>query len=166
MTTEELLLNLQDIQPPPELPWWLLPPSLWGALVMLLLLPLLLTWYRRRDERRRPGTDALAELDRIAARHASEADDAALVRSLAHWLKRVALQAYPDQGLESICGDRWLEFLDRSFDSSDFSQGHGVVFGDAVYRRTLETDPAALLALCRDWLRQVQPRLAQGRADC
>ncbi len=161
MTAEELLLNLQDIQPPPEPAWWLLPPFFWGLAGLLILLLLLRFWYRRRRDRRRSGSNALAALEQIAAQHGEHRDDALLVRSLAQWLKRVALQAYPGQGLESMCGRRWLDFLDQSLGGDSFSRGHGVVFGDAVYRRDPQTDADALLDLCRNWCQQVQPLLFQ-----
>ena len=159
MTAEELLQSLQDIQPPPEPAWWLLPPWLWVVIGLLLVAMLGWQGYRYRRDRRRPGSDALAALQQIAARHDTRRDDAALVRQLAQWLKRVALQAYPDQRLESMCGDRWLEFLDRSLGSDDFSRGHGNVFGDAVYQPDPRTDADALLVLCRNWFARVQPLL-------
>ena len=166
MTAEELLLNLQDIQPPPEPGWWLLPPVLWGLLLLLILLLPAWTWRSRRNARLRRLQTALAELERIAAQHATDHDDLQLIQSLADWLKRVALEAYPGQGLEPMHGERWLHFLDQSLGDSRFSQGHGAVFGDAVYCRHPQGDSEALLALCRGWLEQVQPRLSQGRARC
>ncbi len=164
MTAEELLQSLQDIQPPPEPAWWQLPPWLWAIVGLLLVAMLIWQGYRYRRDRRRPGSDALAALQQIAARHGAQRDDAALVRQLAEWLKRVALQAYPGQGLESMCGERWLEFLDRSLGSDDFSRGHGSVFGDAVYRRNPCADADALLALCRNWFARVQPLLLRRGA--
>ncbi len=166
MTADELLLNLQDIQPPPDPAWWLLPPGIWVLIALILISGIGWSWRRRRLDRNRHGASALMELDRIATRHAELQDDALLVRNLAYWLKRVALQAYPGQGLERMCGDRWLRFLDQSFGGNGFSRGQGMVFGDAVYRRHPEADTEALLALCRDWLKQVEPKLSRGRARC
>ncbi len=162
MTAEELLLDLQDIQPPPDPAWWLLPPLVWVVFGLLSGLVLLGLWYRRRRDRKRPGSDALAALEQIAARHQVQRDDVVLVRNLALWLKQVALQAYPGQGLESLCGRRWLEFLDQSLGDDDFSRGAGAVFGDAVYRRDPQIDAAAALDLCRSWFERVQPRLLRG----
>ncbi len=166
MGVDELLLNLQDIQPPPEPAWWLLPPATWFVLGILLLLATGSRWYRRRRARNWQGASARAELERIAARHVADRDDMLLVRSLAGWLKRVALQAFPGQGLERMCGQRWLRFLDHSAGNTHFSRGQGAVFGDAVYLRQVEVDSDALLGLCRKWLARVQPRLTRGRPGC
>ena len=161
MTREELLAQLKDIRSPIEPAWWLPAPGyLFLGLAVLVLLAILAIWlWRRRADRRL--ISAQRELRRIATEHAGESNTLELARALASWLKRVALQAYPEHRLESISGTAWLEFLDRSIGGVDFSRGPGRVFASDIYRRDpiSPSDARALLELCDSWLSGIGPRL-------
>ena len=154
MTRDELLAQLKDIRPPAEPAWWLPAPGhLVVALLLLVLVAIFAIWWLRRRADRRLIL-ARRELRRIAAGHAGEDDMLRLARALAPWLKRVALQAFPEQRLEAVTGSAWLEFLDRGVGGEQFSRGPGKVFGADIYR--LVTAPGedrdALLELCESWL--------------
>ena len=163
MTREELLAQLRDIRPPGEPAWWLPAPGhLALGLLALALLVLLAAWlWKRRADRRL--LRATRELRRIEARHAREPDSARLAYELSSWLKRVSLLAFPDERLQGLAGNGWLEFLDRSIGDRRFTGGAGRVFGGEVYRRNPELDAAGLLELCDQWLSRIAPRL-RGRA--
>ena len=161
MTREELLTQLKDIRSPEDPAWWLPAPGyLVVGCAVLVLLAILAFWlWRRRAERRL--VTARRELRRIAAEHVGENNALGLARALAPWLKRVALQAYPGQRLESVSGTAWLEFLDRSSGGSDFTRGPGRVFGSDIYRLGPASpgDSKALLELCDSWHGVIGPRL-------
>lgn len=161
MTREELLAQLKDIRSPLEPAWWLPAPGhLAGGLLLSILLAVVLIWLLRRRADRRL-IQARRELRRIASEHAAGRDTHALARVLAAWLKRIALQAFPEQRLESVTGAAWLEFLDRGIDGKRFSQGPGRVFGSDIYRPApvLRGDARTLLDLCDAWLTGIAPRL-------
>jgi hypothetical protein len=162
MTAEELLLQLKDIQPPPEPPWWLIAPAhllLGGAIIALLGAG----WYLRRLRRNgRLAKLAERELERIESAYLLDRDSCLLALNTSRWLKQVALLAYPSRQLESVCGEAWLEFLDQDISNRQFSRGSGRLFGGAVYAREIEADPAEILDLCERWLRGVKPRLQRG----
>lgn len=167
MTREDLLAQLQDIRPPLEPAWWLPAPGQ-QALGLLLLagLAILIIWLLRRRANRLL-IQARRELRRIEIEHAGTPDAAGLAVELAAWLKRVALQAFPEQRLESVTGDAWLEFLDRGVHGQRFSRGAGRVFGADIYRSrpgsgAAGCDGAELLALCERWLTGIAPRLRSG----
>lgn len=138
------------------------PVSLWphtpAAQVMILVLAASLiagTWWllrRRRANRYRRA--ALHELGAIEARLASE-PDADLSSALAALVRRTALAAFPREQVATLAGPAWLAFLDRTSDSSDFSQGPGQALEIAAYRHT----PAGaqrqhvLAGLVREWIR-------------
>lgn len=159
MSVDELLLALNDIQPPGEPPWWqmsiasisLIGVFLGGGLIAL-------SWWRRRRAQYLIDL-ARRELQAIRARHLQGGNQRELVVALAFWLKRVALIAFPERGIEALSGERWLAFLDRGAGFDRFSSGHGRVFGGAHYREQFELETEELLPLCEAWLQAIRPRL-------
>ena len=102
MSEEELLLQLRDIQAPPEPAWWLLAP---GHLAVLGLVILLLGggWLiLRRRRANRLAKLAEYELQLIKSDFHHHKDPRQLATRLSCWLKQVALQAYQYRG--GICG--------------------------------------------------------------
>ena len=165
MTTEELLLQLKDIQAPPEPAWWLIAPAhllLAGAIIALLGIG----WLLRRQRRAgRLAKLAEREFELIKSAYLRDQDRHLLALKASRWLKQVALLAYPTRQLESVCGEAWLEFLDQDLDDRQFRRGSGRLFGGAVYAREIEADPAEILDLCERWLSRIKPRLQQrGRS--
>lgn len=167
MTVDELLLELRDIAPPPEPPWYLLAPAEWFGLALGLSL-LAWIWYRRRQRRaRRLVVAAGAELDAIRRRHAAQPDSLALLRDLAEWLKRVALQAYPRREVAALSGESWLAFLDAAAGGNSFSRGSGQIFGASQYRPRADFDADEAFQVCERWLEAVAPRLrGRGQGRC
>lgn len=159
MTTEELLLQLRDIQPPPEPAWWLPAPAHLVGFAMLLLLTIF-AWLSVRQRRaNRLPLLAQRELREIERAYRQDQDARLLAINLSGWLKRLALQAFPAQRLQASSGDAWLEFLDHSLGDDRFSQGCGRIFGAAVYQPALAYDTEAVLELCEHWLQTIRPRL-------
>ena len=44
------------------------------------------------------------------------------------------MQAFPRDEIAQLSGDRWLEFLDRSGNTQDFSQGEGQLLPQLAYQ--------------------------------
>ena len=159
MTTEELLLQLRDIQPPPEPAWWLPAPAHLAAFAILSL-ALVSAWaLLRRRRANRLALLAQRELRRIELDYRQNRDERLLAIRLSAWLKRVALLAFPGQRLQSSSGGAWLEFLDHSLGDDRFSQGCGRLFAAAVYQPTPDFDADAVIELCAHWLGSIRPRL-------
>ena len=165
MTVEELLLQLQDIQPPPEPPWWLLAPVYWsviGSFAAIAVCTWVILRYRKAN---RLASLAERALKHISATYRRDQDSRNLAIELSKWLKQVSILAFPAQRLESLSGERWLEFLDDSIGNNSFSHGDGQVFGTMVYSKQVRPDADQLLALCNQWLTAVKPQLRQRSRD-
>ena len=161
MDTEQLLLQLKDIEPPPAPPWWLLAPGHGLAALVLLSIIVFAWWLFRRQRADRLVLLADLELDRIRRHQYSDQAPLQFAAALSRWLKRVALEAFPGQGLQAMHGDRWLQFLDQSLGEARFSQGCGRIFGEAMYQPQPEFDAEEVFALCKQWLQAVSPRLRE-----
>ena len=71
-------------------------------------------------------------------------------------LRRFALAYYPDQNIASLTGSDWLNFLDQSGKTQDFSRGAGRILIDAPYRAgQLENyNSDEFIPLIRKWINQ------------
>jgi hypothetical protein len=161
MTAEELLLQLKDIQPPPEPAWWLVAPAhlvLAGVIIALLGS----IWLLRRQRRAgRLAKLAEREFERIKSDYRRDRDRRLLALKVSRWLKQVALLAYPARQLEGACGEAWLGLLDQELAGHPFTRGSGRLFGGAVYGREIDADADEILDLCERWLEALKPLLQQ-----
>lgn len=165
MTAEQLLQQLQDIQPPPEPAWWLMAPA-HGIALGLLAAVAAAVWLLLRYRRANRLVDlATAALRDISSGYRRDQDSRRLALQLSRWLRQVSLLAFPDRQPAGLCGRDWLQFLDESLDSSAFSRGHGRIFGSQIYAQQCNPDAAELTALCEQWLNAVRPRLRRQGSD-
>ena len=167
MNPEELLLNLQDIQSPPEPGWWLLPPFVWYLLFAAVCGAIALWAYRRYRDRQRLTDLAARELLQIESAYTAHRDTRRLALDLSRWLRQVAIQAYPDARVGALTGSDWLAFLDQSAGMSQFCGGAGQVFSKAVFQPRNDIDADATIALCRHWLQRIRvPSHRPERVPC
>ena len=165
MTVEELLLQLKDIQPPPEPAWWLIAPARWVAIGLfggVAVCIWLMLRYRRAN---RLASLAEQALQSIGSSYGIDQDPRRFALELSKWLKQVSILAFPTRQPESLNGERWLKFLDESLGDDSFSNGKGKVFGNMIYSRQVNLDAAQLVELCEQWLSVVKPHLRQQGKD-
>jgi Domain of unknown function (DUF4381) len=150
-TTVDPVAGLIDIPLPPEVSLW---PATWPARIVLAALIVaavagIWQWlrYRRANRYRR---EALTELGKIAGTASQPT-----VAQLALLVRRTALAAFPREQVAPLAGEAWLGFLDRSFDSTEFSAGAGRLLASGPYAPVTpgEQQLAALVELTRQWIR-------------
>ena len=149
---DELLQQLRDIHSAPEPHWW--PPAI-GWWLLALLLGYSLFWLstngRRRWRRWRLRRMALGQLQHLFANSSSQE----LAAELSLLLRRLALSAYPREQVAGLHGEAWLNFLDRSGATDQFSRGPGRLLLDAPYREAADEFPAKVLQeLTEQWVRR------------
>lgn len=141
--------RLHDVISPPTAPWWPLPPG-WQILggvavvaIIVLLFRFFLRWQANRYRR-----EALRLLD------TGRISDSAL----GELLKRVALTAFGRERVASLNGPAWLEFLDHTGDTREFTSGSGRELEQLTYAPagSVTIDPAALKAAVKQWIRNHQ----------
>jgi hypothetical protein len=173
MTSAELLLQLRDIQPPPEPAWWLIAPGYFAITAFLIGLFIIAWLLRRRQRNDRLAKLASLELQSIRAEYRQNHDVNLLAIKVSQWLKQVAMLAFPGSQLQSVTGEPWLKFLDQSLShnmgqnmnqdrgESHFSRGCGRIFGAGVYQSSVDLDADRIFALCERWLNAIKPQLQQ-----
>jgi hypothetical protein len=147
------LAALHPLRLPDPVGWW--PPApLWWLLALALLALLALAaralWLRAQGRRYRRA--ALRELE--LAHRVRDADPRAFAAHAANILRRAALARYPHAEVAPLCGAAWLEFLDRTAGTEEFSHGAGRALAAAPYDPAAPLDAEALERVCRHWLRR------------
>ena len=125
------LHNLHDIVPGPPVPWW--PPAP-GWYVVSAVIAVALVWIGWRMFRRWKASayrrEALKELKELAGQLPDNQDAA---RKLPELLKRTALSTWPREQVAGLSGRAWLEFLDKTGNTSDFTEGAGKLLPNLAY---------------------------------
>lgn len=139
---------LRDIHLPP-VSWWPPAPGWWVLTALIvLLIAASIWWVLRRHKHAMPRRAAQRELDALAARHARDHDDAALLARVSRLLRRIALLLEP--AVAARDGAAWRAFLQtRGQDAFDHTQLDALV--DAPYRARIAIDAQQLLAAARRW---------------
>lgn len=148
--TASALDALRDVQLPAEPALWQLPQ----AWLLAGLAAIALLWMARRFVRRRPLRRALRELAQLQAAHARDGDSAALARGLSQLLRRQAAARHPQAGVEGLCGEAWLAFLDASGGKGAFAGGAARLIGTLPFQNpsSAGADTAALVSATHAWL--------------
>ena len=151
------LAELRDIVTPPPPSAWPWAPGWWILLILgLLLLSTGIWWLWRWQRRSRPRRMALKQLAQLQ----QQAADPQTLRQLSQLLREVALQAHPWEQVACLNGRRWLEFLDQTGDTTQFTQGTGQILSEGPYRPLQEPLSPQLFVLCREWI-QLQNTASQ-----
>ena len=162
MEAEDPLSDLADIHLPGAVSFWPPAPGWWvlAALVLAAVAYGCFVLFRRWQVRRR-GQVAAGEIQRAYAEwqqtHSNDAGQAGLLllQTCNNVLKRVALVHYAEHEVASLNGQRWIEFLDRTGNTTAFTTGPARAIADQAYRRSFTADAetaAALSQAAEQWI--------------
>ncbi|MBC8259730.1 MAG: DUF4381 domain-containing protein [SAR324 cluster bacterium] len=153
MTTENPLSNLRDIHLPEAVSSWPPAPGWWILAVLLGLLLLFCGfWLRHWYERRKPRNEAIRLLKELQTEHQDNPQALTTLRNLSQLIRRTALTFCPQEKVASLHGSAWLEFLDKTSDSKEFSQGVGQVLAQEIFRKNTDNEMTALFPLVQKWI--------------
>ena len=153
MSEENPLVNLKDIHLPPPVSFWPPAPG-WWILAVLLILSLFIggVWFYRQYKKKKPKTEALRILKDLQIFYQNSHDELVSLRNLSNLLRRTALTYYDNDTVASLQGSLWLEFLDETGKTKEFSQGAGKVLGNELFQQKLNPDMNALFPLVKKWI--------------
>ena len=153
MSVENSLVNLKDIHLPPPVSFWPPAPG-WWILAVLLISSLFIggVLFYRQHKKRKPKTEALRILKDLQILYQNSKDDVVSLRNLSNLLRRTALTFYDNDEVASLQGSSWLEFLDKTGKTKEFSQGVGKVLGNEVFQQKVNSDMNVLFPLVKKWI--------------
>lgn len=145
------LSRLHDIVAPDAVPFWPPAPGWYAVLAVLAGALVFLLWRRvrrwRGDAYRR---ESVAALEAVA--HARD------WVGLAEVMKRTALAVFPRASVASLSGEAWLTFLDRTGNTTAFTDGPGRHLSTLAYdpraaESVTDVDARRAFDVCITWVR-------------
>lgn len=159
MNTE--LQQLKDIHLPPAINMWPIAPG-WIILFALLLSAIIfffqrklsawLAFYFLRNKKKKAVKFALKKLGQLKSLMAKNPDDIHIAAEISTLIRRTALSYFHREEIAGLSGNEWLNFLNRSGNTDQFTQETGRLLIDAPYRKNITTDLAPLFVLTENWL--------------
>lgn len=147
------LAELHDIHLEAAPSFWHLAPGWW---VLITTLSLMLIWavyrHRYRWQKWRMKQVAMKELKRYQRYRLTQSPEE-ILPVVAMLLKRVALVFFERKQIAGLYGEPWLQFLDRTGHTQDFTQGSGQVLATAPYQPIKEADLAKVIEISQAWVR-------------
>lgn len=153
-------LPIKDILPSADMLWWPLAP-LWWLLLLVTLFTVLLIYKKRRHatvQRKKYIQKSLQLLETLT----KEQDDHAVIEGVSVLLRRTAMSLYGRRKVAGLSANSWIQFLDKTGNTTDFTEGIGKVLLDQPYRKHSNFDRQAVIGLAQQWL---EAQLQQGRND-
>ena len=153
MTEDTLLSNLKDIHMPPEVPFW--PPAFgwWILLFLSILIAYILSfWLWHSYKLRRPKIEALRILEDIQNQYNLTNDIILTLVRLSKLMRRVAITFYENEEVASLHGLAWLEFLDKTGKTDDFTKGVGKILGTGIYMKEPSFEIDSLFSIVKKWM--------------
>ncbi len=147
-----VLHKLRDIHLPDPVSFYPLPMAWWIMITVVILLSIglwLLVQYRLKAAQR----TALKKLDQLETELASHDNQAVIFMELSYLLKHYVKNQYPNSLASGLIGDDWLNFLDRTSHSKEFSQGAGKTLRTLPYQNNKRSSLEVFSAV-RLWIKQ------------
>lgn len=145
------MTNLLQPSAPDVVPWWPPAPG-WYVVSALIIVGLL--WFGWRMFQRWLANAYRREALRLVGTIA----ETGAAAELPEILKRTVLSAFPRADVASLSGDAWLEFLDVTLGTTEFTSGPGrpladLGFGPDGLSSLPEGEKQELLDLARRWIK-------------
>ncbi|WP_150465688.1 DUF4381 domain-containing protein [Francisella sp. SYW-2] len=157
MQTNDLLAQLKDIYLPARVSqWWPLAYGWWlllGLIVLAFIIFLIILHFRKK---RNSYKDSIINDFRRAIEETQQNKPKEVLQNISVYLKRVALQKFPNQQIKTLHGEQWLEFLDSKMKNQNFKNTKANMLANSY--RAVELDKQTLneiLTVAEQWLRRV-----------
>lgn len=149
------LQHLKDIHLPQ--PIHMLPTAP-GWIIVYLIIFLLFSWtlyfLYKLMRNRHTVKFALTKLNKLQ-QQMQENPNINVAAEISTLLRRTALYYFPREDIAGLSGKQWLEFLNRSGKTMNFTQNDGCLLTDAPYQKNNITDSTTLFVLTREWLKVI-----------
>ncbi len=147
----ELIKQLHDIHSPPLISLW--PPAIgWWIMAILIILITVCYYYKYyfiTHKIRRAALKKFKQLQQLDYKHQNQ-----LIIELSILLRRVALAKFPQRQVAKLNGNTWLQFLDKTGHTKEFTQGSGQILSVAPYQKSPQIEIDRLMVLIEKWIRQ------------
>ena len=144
------LSKLRDVIYPTDPGFW--PPAIgwWIVLVLVILCLIGAVYLFRSIYLRLAESSFVKEVDALTQLQPREA-----IVELSILMRRIAITRFPRDSVAGLSGEDWLQFLDQSGNTDQFTTGPGRALVSAPYSNLTPENLDPLFKICRDWTKSV-----------
>ncbi|QIW09333.1 DUF4381 domain-containing protein [Francisella sp. LA112445] len=157
MQNNNLLAQLKDIYLPDRISqWWPLAYGWWIVLGIIILIIILSFIILRFKKKKKQYKDSIINEFRHEVEDVYKNNPTHVLESISVYLKRVAMQKFPNENIKTLYGEKWLEFLDSKIDDESFETTKARLLGNTY--KPVELDRSTfgeIMAVAEKWLRSV-----------
>ncbi|APC95219.1 DUF4381 domain-containing protein [Francisella tularensis subsp. novicida] len=157
MQTNNLLEQLKDIYLPEKVSqWWPLAYGWWLLLAVVILAIIVSLVFLHLRRKAKSYKDCIIDDFRETVEKTYQQKPKEVLQDISVYLKRVALQKFPNQPIKTLHGQQWLEFLDTKLKQQSFKTTKANMLGNSY--KPVELDRVTLneiMTVAEQWLRRV-----------
>jgi len=154
MATNNPLSELKDVHLPEAVSVWPLAIGWYIVIGVIILIIAGLIWWQIRQRKKQQQINEIEQLLSAIETKSSFTNDDEIIGECSILLKRVAILKFPEQQPQLLFGSKWLQFLDTTGKTTEFSKGHGMCLGEIYQQQQIE-NKQQFFALLKTWLRSV-----------
>ncbi|MEN9945912.1 MAG: hypothetical protein RLZZ293_298 [Pseudomonadota bacterium] len=149
------LADLKDIQLPQPVSIFPLAYG-WYGIITILILAILIGgyYYYRLVKHRQYQNNLLSLVTQIEQQLVANPQDTTILSKISILLKQIARSKFANETPQNLYGQAWLEFLDRTGKTQEFTLGVGKILLDVYQNKPLVANEEFFL-LIRKWIRSV-----------
>ncbi|AIT09783.1 membrane protein [Candidatus Francisella endociliophora] len=156
-TNNNLLDQLKDIYLPERVSqWWPLAYGWWivlAIIILAILVFLVLLHFRKKKKQYIDSivNDLRSEVDNTYQQKPKE-----VLQQISVYLKRVAMQKFPNENVKTLHGEAWLEFLDSKLKQPNFVNTKANMLGNSYKPVELSKQELdEIMSVAEKWLRRM-----------
>jgi len=147
----ELIKQLHDIHSPPPISLW--PPAIgWWIIAIIMILTTAWYFYKNYFITHRVRRAALKKFKQLQRDYSKNQNQ--LIIELSILLRRIALAKFPQHQVAKLNSNTWLQFLDQTGNTKEFTQGLGQALSVAPYQKSPQIEIDKLMLIIEKWIRQ------------
>lgn len=152
MDTDNALEQLKSIHNPDNVSVFPLAIGWYVLVVVIITIMAVLIWLKIKQNKKKKQIKDIYKL--LSDIEKNSHDSQNLLTETSILIKRVAVFWFPTANPHTLFGEEWLQFLDSTGKTKDFTQGVGRNLLN-VYRQEKIDEPEKFFALIRNWLDRV-----------
>ncbi len=156
-TSSRPLQDLRDVHLPDPIALWPPAPGWWMVFGLVVTGAIVLMWVRVYRGRTKARRLAMAELRTVKQHYDIHRDEQWVVQRLSGIVRRYALAIFPRTEVAGLVGSSWLQFLDRTGRTNQFTEGAGHLLSSGPYRHQVSVSAVELVPLVEHWIQRVSP---------
>ncbi|MCC2644287.1 MAG: hypothetical protein K0R94_65 [Burkholderiales bacterium] len=147
MDASTLLSQMKNVHQPAGISIFPIAIGWYILLILILVIICGLLWWRFiKNKYKKRKTQIYTLLSEIEKSGSNE-----MLSDVSILIKRVAIMKFPGVAVHTLFGEKWLEFLDRTGKTNNFTIGDGRYLLDIYQNRKIE-NPDGFFACVRQWL--------------